>query len=168
MADEPSVDLDRHLPALLFALASKISLHALRDHAREQGMDMCEWRTVQILGRDGASTINQIADRISMDRGGTSRAVKRMEARGLVSRLADPRDKRKWRVELTGPGRDLHARIAAFANAREARLTRSLSPDDRRVLLSLLARLTAEVDTMLETHWQPSMAEDTPRDVPDD
>ena len=144
-----TVDLDVHLPALLFALGSKISQHAHRESARPLGFDMCEWRVIQILGRDGPSTINQVADRIAMDRGGTSRAISRLETRGLISRRADPKDRRRSTVALTKQCRQLHKKIAAFANRREARLTSSLDEREKTVLTSLLMKLTAEIDSML-------------------
>lgn len=150
-----TVDLDLHLPALIFALGAKIGLHAQRENARPLGLDMCEWRTVQILGRDGASTINEVADRIAMDRGGTSRAISRLEARGLVRRLSDKADRRRSRVDLTETGLDLHQKVAAFAIAREARLTRALSDDQKANLAALLSTLISEADAMLAEHWQP-------------
>jgi DNA-binding MarR family transcriptional regulator len=150
-----TVDLDTHLPALLFALGQKISLHAYRENARPLGLDMCEWRSLQILGRDGAATINGIADRIAMDRGGTSRAVSRLEKRGLIRRLADPSDRRRSQVELTPEGHALHSDIARFANAREARLTETLSETDKHVLSTHLATLIGAIDTMLADRTAP-------------
>jgi DNA-binding MarR family transcriptional regulator len=158
MTDFNTVDLDSHLPALLFALGSKISLHAQRESARGLGLDMCEWRTIQILGRDGPSTINHVADRIAMDRGGTSRAITRLEERGLVSRAAAREDRRKSVVELTPAGQALGDRIAAFANAREDRLTRSLTDNDKARLAVLLRTLDSEIDDMLATEWRPEGA----------
>lgn len=162
MEQHTTVDLDLHLPALIFALGSKISLHAQRENARALGVDMCEWRTIQILGRDGPSTINQIADRIAMDRGGTSRAIARLEKRGLVQRLADQQDRRKSTIRLTKTGDHLQTQIADFANAREARLTQSLSSQDKQVLIGLLSGLTLEIDEMLKTGWRPEDSPETP------
>ena len=68
------VDMDSHIPALFVTLGGKIGLHAMRHHARGLGLDLREWRILQVLGGDGRSTIFGIADRIAMDRGGTSRS----------------------------------------------------------------------------------------------
>lgn len=155
MTHSSTVDLDSHIPALLFALGSKIALHAQRESARALGVDMCEWRSVQILGADGPSTINQVADRIAMDRGGTSRAIARLERRGLVARQPDPEDRRKSVVSLTGAGRRMQEQVAAFANAREERLTRGLTRTERAELAALLGRLESEIDEMLESRWRP-------------
>ena len=150
-----TVDLDVHLPAQLFTLSARISQHAQRANARPLGLDMCEWRAVQILGRDGPSTINAVADRIAMDRGGTSRAIARMEQRGLVHRLPQQGDRRRSCVDLTDAGRALHERVARFANAREERLVRSLDPADRARLAQLLHRLEAEILSMQAEDWRP-------------
>ncbi len=155
MTEAVTVDLDTHLPAILFSLGAKISLHAQRESARELGLDMCEWRTLQILGRDGGASVNQIADRITMDRGGTSRAIARLEARGLVRREAASEDRRKSVISLTEAGFDLQSRIAAFANARERRLSAGLSAAEKAQLLDLLARLDGDVNAMIERRWKP-------------
>lgn len=167
MTEQDTVDLDTHIPALLFELGSKISLHAQRENARELGLDMCEWRTLQILGRDGASTINQIADRISMDRGGTSRAVQRLESRRILRRDTAKDDRRKSLVDLTPTGADLHRQVARFAIERERRLTRNITESDKQFLVQLLKEITKEVDDMLETNWRPETAPFTAIGQPD-
>ena len=144
-----TVDLDIHLPALLFALGSKISQHANRQSARPLKLDMCEWRVIQILGRDGPSSINQVADRIAMDRGGTSRAIARLEKRHLIARQGDPKDRRRSTVQLTNEGEDMQATIAAFANQRERQLTETLVEAEKAELVGLLKKLEAQVDLML-------------------
>lgn len=156
---DPTIDLDLHLPAQLYALGARISQHAQRANARPLGLDMCEWRAIQILGRVGASTINEIADSIAMDRGGTSRAITRMEKRGLVRRVPDGQDRRRSPVALTETGFDLHRKVVRFALAREERLTRTLSADERATLAALLNRLDTEAKAMLASEWRPSDTE---------
>ncbi|MEL0123263.1 MAG: MarR family transcriptional regulator [Paracoccaceae bacterium] len=149
-SDRPnSVNLDTHVPALLFALGAKISLHAQRENARKLGLDMCEWRTVQILGRDGPSTVIAVADRIAMDRGGTSRAVARLEKRGLVYRKPDLNDRRKSIVGLTEEGEHIHQNVVLFANERETQLLKDLSENERNELIKNLQTLTISIDQML-------------------
>ena len=148
--DRPnSVNLDTHVPALLFALGAKISLHAQRENARKLGLDMCEWRTLQILGRDGPSTVIAVADRIAMDRGGTSRAVARLEKRDLVYRKPGPNDRRKSIVGLTEEGELIHQKVAQFANERELHLLKDLSEYEKNELVKILQLLSISIDQML-------------------
>ncbi len=149
------VDMDSHVPALFVILGGKIGLHAMRHHARGLGLDLREWRILQVLGSDGRSTIFGIADRIAMDRGGTSRSIARLEKRGLVARQDDPSDRRRFFIELTHEGRTVHDEIARFALAREQRLLRNFSPGDSARLRRYLNALVAEADAMIAEGWAP-------------
>lgn len=149
------VDMDSHIPALFVTLGGKIGLHAMRHHARRLGFDLREWRILQVLGGDGRSTIFGIADRIAMDRGGTSRSVARLEKRGLVMREDDPSDRRRSYVELTEAGWAIHDEIARFALAREERLLRNFPPSDSARLRRYLSALAAEADAMIAEGWAP-------------
>ena len=149
------VDMDSHVPALFVILGGKIGLHAMRHHARGLGFDLREWRIIQVLGGDGRTTIFAIADRIAMDRGGTSRSIARLEKRGLVTRQDDPADRRRSYVELTDEGWTVHDEIARFALAREKRLLRNFSPGDSARLRQYLNALVAEADAMIAEGWSP-------------
>ncbi len=104
---------------------------------------------ILILGAEGRSTINDVADRIAMDRGGTSRAISRLEKRGFISRSDDSRDRRRSLVDLTVQGIRIHDGLASFALTREELLLRNFSESDRSHLNELLQRVVGNVDTML-------------------
>lgn len=146
------VDMSKHLPARLLTLSSRIALHATRAAARPLGMSIREWRIVQLLGSYGPSTINETAQRIAMDFGGTSRAIAALEERGLVKRLSDAGDRRVSRVELTDEGRKAHNVAASFAHEREERLLSRLKPAEREELSRLLALIDESVSEMLVEH----------------
>lgn len=143
------VDPKNHIPAKLLTLTSRIALHATRAAARPLGMSIREWRIVQILGAIGASTINEAANLIAMDFGGTSRAIAALEQKGIVHRLSDEDDRRVSRVELTEAGRKLHNEIVVFAHEREEKLLSRFTPQDRTEFARLLTLLDASVDEML-------------------
>ena len=94
------------------------------------------------LGYDGPLRLNDLAQRMGTSAPTASRAVDALESLGLVTRTADPDDRRALRIELSRPGRTLsddriHRATAAFAPALEA-----LSADERRTLLDFLRRMT--------------------------
>ena len=91
------------------------------------------------LGYDGPLRINDLAHRMGTSAPTASRAV---DALGLVTRTADPEDRRALRLELSRSGRvmrddRIHKATTAFAPALEA-----LSDDERRTLLDFLTRMT--------------------------
>ena len=158
--DEPvrsdqSIDIDDHIPALCLILGGKVGLHAKRMSAQQLGLDLGEWRIIQVLGADGRSTIFEIADRIAMDRGGTSRSITHLEKHGVVKRVEDPQDRRRSLISLTKDGWTLHSEIVRFARSREERLLRHLTPADSAHLRKLLRTLINEADDMMAEGWAP-------------
>lgn len=151
----PRLDIDDHIPALFATLSGKLGLHIVRQNLRQYDLDLRASRILQILGCDGRSTIFEIADRIAMDRGGTSRSIAHLEERGLLTRTSDPLDRRKSYVELTDSGWELHADITGFAIAREKRLLAGLSANDSARLKKLLKALIDEADVMIAEEWAP-------------
>lgn len=156
LSSEPRLDLDRHVPALCLTLGGKLALHAKRHSAKQLGLDLCEWRIVQVLGAEERATVFHIADCIAMDRGGASRAISRLEKTGIVAREDDPSDRRKSLIALTEKGWDLHATIIGFALAREERLLSTLSEPDRQRLRKMLIALIVEADSMIVEGWTPT------------
>ena len=54
-------------------------------------------------------TLGELAERLSCVRSNITQLVDRLEADGLVKRMADPADRRSVRAELTPLGREKHA-----------------------------------------------------------
>lgn len=138
------------LPVLLFSLSGKISQHAHQNSARPLGLDMSEWRVIQILGNGQNQSINQVADSIAMDRGGTSRAISRLEHRGLVARKGDPNDRRRSTVSLTSSGLDTFETIVKFTGWREKKLRACLTPTEIKALGGILMKLKTQVHDLQE------------------
>jgi len=72
------------------------------------------------VAEGAAPTQQQVADFARMDRMMTSKLVRTLEERGLLTRAADPDDARRQRLALTTAGREvLRACIAAARRADE-------------------------------------------------
>ena len=108
---ENPVDLDHHLPSAIKILGGRLGIHAVRFSASKYGMGLREWRIIHILGCDGPSTISEVAERLAMDQGGTSRSIAKLESRGMLVRRSDASDRRLSRVELSTAGQHTHNEI---------------------------------------------------------
>ncbi|WP_151719136.1 MarR family winged helix-turn-helix transcriptional regulator [Gemmobacter serpentinus] len=94
------------------------------------------------LDQSGAMSQNLLGRVASMDAATVKGVVMRLQALGLVRRLADPTDKRRLTVEITDEGRALVRRMYDPAvQAMEVALA-PLSPSERVTLMALLSRLT--------------------------
>lgn len=152
---EAPIDFDRHLPAQLMLLGGTIGRHALLEGARKLDLDLREWRVIQVVGTQGRSTINDVADRIAMDRGGTSRSIARLETRGILKRASNAEDRRRSLVDLTAKGWTLHDQIVRFVRNYRERLLRRISPKDREHLQRTMSDLIEEANLMLAEGWSP-------------
>ena len=112
MAAKPSMvlvldQLDRIATAMVAATNT-----ALAGVIETGELSIQQWRLVIILGGStGPLRLNEIAWRVNASMPSTSRLVKRMERRGLVTASADPLDGRGRRIELTDKGQTVRAQV---------------------------------------------------------
>ena len=96
------------------------------------------------LGRapDGRLRHNEIGGKILLSKSNVTRAVDRLEARGLVRRQECPEDRRSAFVVITKSGRELQARMWPDYRASLARhIGERLSEKEATQLAALLAKL---------------------------
>ena len=73
----------------------------------------------------------------------TTGALKRLSARGLVSRSTSPTDRRAQLCRITPEGEALHAAMERAVHVAHALTTAALSAPDRALLVELLQRVVA-------------------------
>ncbi|TDT95362.1 DNA-binding MarR family transcriptional regulator [Streptomyces sp. 846.5] len=95
---------------------------------------------VLALLRRGPMPMRQIAQTMSCEPSNITGIVDRLELRGLVTRQADPDDRRIKRVAATEAGRAASAELRESLNFARAPLA-ALEPDEREQLRDLLQRI---------------------------
>lgn len=91
----------------------------------------------------GRVTQNQLGRMAAMDPATIQGVVRRLVARGLLDRALDPMDRRTAVLTATGAGVALAQRGVDHARRATRQTLAPLSPDERRALLALLARISA-------------------------
>ncbi len=91
--------------------------------------------------RKGHDSVSALAEEGRLSRSQASRAVEALVRRGLVTRLADARDRRQVRLSLTPSGEQTLAGIYAEAEAWLAKRFRSLAPDQAHQIAQALLLL---------------------------
>lgn len=147
---EPALALEAFVPYRLAVAAHTVS-RALSDvYTREFGLSIPEWRVLANLGRNGPLKAGELAERSSMDKPKVTRALQRLEARGLVQRAIVSADRRQVRLALTRRGRLQFRQIAALALEWEADLLGALSDAERKGLDRILTKLMRQAEDMCE------------------
>jgi DNA-binding MarR family transcriptional regulator len=132
---------------LLYQLASVSSgaSEAFYRIVRGHGLKPPEWRVLGSLDGDEGATITGLADLSFMEQSRMTRLVERMEAKGLVRRVADQGDRRRVRVFYTDQGRALANVLIAEAKAHESHVLALLTPTEAARLKSLLQTLNDRI-----------------------
>lgn len=82
------------------------------------GVSLAEWRVLLTLAQAPRMTANQITNRWAMEKMTVSRAIRRLEAKGHIRRMRNPRDRRSYFLTLTADGHRLFEKILPRANVR--------------------------------------------------
>jgi MarR family transcriptional regulator, lower aerobic nicotinate degradation pathway regulator len=132
-----SSDLDELRDALVqisFALMA-----ALTEVAAEHDLSLTQLRMLGIL-RDREPTMADLATFTGLERSTISGLIDRAAQRGLVVRIADPRDGRSVRVSLTKQARGLVPEVTTAIGDRIKPLTSRLSGSEQKRLTALLTK----------------------------
>lgn len=108
--------------------------------AEAAGLHPTDWYALSLLDLAGPLTSGELAARINLTTGATTRLIDRLERAGHLRRVADPADRRRVVVEPTpDPAVDLKP-ILAPARSRIAALIADYSDDEIRVLFDYFAK----------------------------
>ena len=140
-----ALDLPRHLPYQIVHASSLLSVGFARLLQRRFRLGIREWRILAILGHAGPMAPSDLVGQAAYDKGTVSRALRRLEQRGLVRREPAAQGRRRWIVGLTAEGAALHDQIAPVARMRARILQAALSPEEMRVLSAALARIIDKI-----------------------
>jgi DNA-binding MarR family transcriptional regulator len=142
MNNSPEVAADEG--KVMFSLLA--AAHALEDRLEsalaETGLSMPKLTVLtQLVEAGEPQTLSSLAERLSCVRSNVTQLVDRLEADGLVRRVADPSDRRSIRAALTSLGEQRQAAGAKQLAAVQDGFANSLSRTDRDSLARVLSVL---------------------------
>jgi DNA-binding MarR family transcriptional regulator len=110
---------------LLFLLYDVARLMRVRSdqRARLTGMTRAQWVILLWLERSPGITQNELASLVEVEPITIARLVDRLEARGLVERRLDPKDRRVRRLHLTALAEPMMAQIHDYRLELDAHVT---------------------------------------------
>lgn len=89
----------------------------------------------------GGITQEELSCKLSVDKGTTAKAIKKLIEEGYVKREVDEKDKRAYKVYLTEEGRKATAYIFKVLNSWNDILTSDFSKEEKELALKLLKRM---------------------------
>src|SRR5204863_8910486 len=111
--------------------------------ARTRGMTRAQWVILARLERQPGITQNEMAAIVEVEPITIARLVDRLEARGLVERRADPKDRRVWRLQLLPAAAPILGEIKQYRAELQALMSAGLDAASFKVMTDGLFRMKA-------------------------
>jgi len=134
-----------HLPYRLLLLARMIDRQASRQLQQEFDITLAQWRVLAFICAAGPATASTVGLSGGIDRAEISRAVVRLEAKGLITRKPDRNNRRKLIISPTKPGRSLFVRIRDDRRAFFHGLLADVETDERAVIEAAIEGMALKI-----------------------
>jgi DNA-binding MarR family transcriptional regulator len=122
-----------HLPYRLLLLARMIDRRSARE-LQKYGLSLAEWRVLAFVGASGPASASKIGKFGEIDRAEISRAVRRLEERGLIERRPDESHRKRFIISPTPAGEGLFIEVRDERRRFFKGMTEGMSPSDREVM----------------------------------
>ncbi len=96
---------------------------------------------------EGPASVTDLASVAQLNPGAMTRLLDKLEQRGLVARVADPRDRRALRIHLTEAGASAWQDIGQCGQRVRERAMRGMGETDRDTLTRLLTQIRDNLST---------------------
>ena len=129
--------------------------HALRKafdrRAVGMGVTRAQWKVLFRLERQPGLRQIELADMLDIEPITLSRIVDRLEEAGFVERVADPADRRAWRLHVTVQARPLVEKLRRVADEMISEAFSGIDPKEIEITRAVLGRVreNASRDTPL-------------------
>jgi DNA-binding MarR family transcriptional regulator len=110
---------------------------------REAGISGAQLFVLQALAESEDQSVSELARRTATDQSSVSVVVARLVRRGLLTRRADPRDRRRHLLSLTARGRALARRTPPSAQQDLVGAIEALPRPEQAALAELLGRIVS-------------------------
>ena len=111
----------------------------------EVGLSLPKLAALHQLAQAGDSLpLGQLAERLACVKSNVTQLVDRLEADGLVTRAADPSDRRSRLAMLTETGKTAYARGITIQQQSEREIFSALSREESSALHTLLSKIHGE------------------------
>lgn len=123
----------------LYACARE-TVKQYKPHLDRVGLTYTQYITMMVLWEQRSVTAKELGQRLYLDSGTLTPLLKRMEAKGLLTRQRDPVDERSLRVTVTDAGEALKERVREipYLMAESVRLTKEEAETLYKLLYKLL------------------------------
>lgn len=136
--------------ALHEALADLVRVYQFRDRDRIccHDISVTQCYALEALKRDGPMRLNDLADRLFLDKSTSSRVLAALVRKGYAERMMDLTDGRALSVRITSKGQKLYNRIHDDLVRQQTKMIADLAPEVRRAAIEVISRFARAAEGM--------------------
>lgn len=113
---------------------------------RRHGIDHLQWRVLVSLIEHDTLSIGEMAARCGLERTTLSKLLDRVEAKGLVLRVIEPEDRRRFRIVLTPKGRATYRKCTPLVLGLFDDYFQEFTAAEMRGFMQMLKRIRKNVE----------------------
>ncbi|MEI7444043.1 MAG: MarR family winged helix-turn-helix transcriptional regulator [Burkholderiales bacterium] len=129
------------MPGHLFRRLHQQGVALFGQHAGDVGLTPVQYAALHAIGAWPDSDQSTVGRAIACDKATVGAVVDRLQAKGLVERIADASDRRTWRLRATAEGRAQLERLEPSVAAIQRALLAPLTEAEVAQLMTLLGKL---------------------------
>lgn len=127
-----------HVAVRIVRISEVLQRLAARKIEARWGLGNTDLRILNILDRQDSVAVSEVGRRTHVDKAWISRSIRKLMARGLVVRSANPKDSRLSMISLSREGQAILEEIRPYALRHEKQLLKGLKTGFKRDLELLL------------------------------
>lgn len=133
-------NLEDHIGYWLRCLSNFVS-QSFADKLEKRSVTVAQWVVLRTLYDKEHMTLNELAQKVGIDKSAMSRMIERLVDHGRVKREGAEADKRFLRLSLTKEARGLVPELAGLAYDNDEEFFKALSDKERQELLRVITLL---------------------------
>ncbi len=130
-------------PGHLIRRAQQLAVAIFMEETAEFDVTPVQFAILNALMDDPGEDQVTLASHVAFDAATFGSVIGRLEAKGWVRRLADPHDKRRKLLWISGEGEQIALKMKRAVAKAQLRIMGPLQPDERMHLAGLLEKLVA-------------------------
>lgn len=133
---------------MILGKASKAVEKVDRESIAETGLNLSDFTILEALLHKGPLPVNSIGRKVLLTSGSMTAAVNRLGKKGLVERIQDPSDRRRFYVHLTKSGRKVIQRAYEAHKENLEKIVEGLTFKERADLVRLLKKIGSHAENV--------------------
>ncbi|XXM73309.1 MarR family winged helix-turn-helix transcriptional regulator [Lysinibacillus sphaericus] len=133
---------------IVLSRAFKALNEEINKNIQENGLNPTEFAVLELLYHKGDQPLQQIGGKILLASGSITYVVDKLEKKGLLKRVACPKDRRVTYAQITDDGRSLIDTIFPNHEMRIHELMSALTPEEKSEVIELLKKLGLSIKNL--------------------